>query len=163
MLFYAGCTTDADVQADSFPTGSPSSWTPVMFAGQRQSMAGVFRSLGSGDGGGVRRTVRAAEKFPRAGRGYKHHTEALCEVAEMLASGIGLPPSVSADVPVADRALGRGRAAAARVGEDLPLAIRIVHVARDADVQRHQHGPQQAVDVVRKRAGGAFDPEVVDA
>jgi HD-GYP domain-containing protein (c-di-GMP phosphodiesterase class II) len=36
-------------------------------------------------------------------------------------------------------------------------------VARDANFQRLLHGPARAVEVVRERAGGAFDPAVVDA
>jgi HD-GYP domain-containing protein (c-di-GMP phosphodiesterase class II) len=163
LLFYVGCTTDADVQADLFPDGLTTHWTPVMFASQRQSMAGVFRSLGAGDGGRVRRTLRAAAKFPRAGRGYKHHTQALCEVAEMLATGVGLPPDASAQFRwLTERWDGAGPLGRAG-GEDLPLAIRIVHVARDAIVQRHLHGPARAVEVVGERAGGAFDPAVVAA
>jgi HD-GYP domain-containing protein (c-di-GMP phosphodiesterase class II) len=134
-----------------------------MFASQRQSMAGVFRSLGAGDGGRVRRTLRAAAKFPRAGRGYKHHTAALCEVAEMLAIGVGLPPSVTGLFRLlTERWDGAGPLRRA-AGSDLPHAIRIVQVARDANFQRLLHGPERALEVVRKRAGGAFDPDVVDA
>ena len=163
LLFYAGCTADADVQADLFPDGLAEHWTAVMFASQRKSMAGVFRALGSGDGGRIVRTVRAAAKFPRAGRGYKHHTEALCEVAEMVATGVGLPRTVSGLFRLLterwDGSGPLGRAA----GADLPLAIRIVHVARDASFQCLLRGPAAAVEVVRGRAGGAFDPSVVDA
>lgn len=163
LLFYAGCTADADVQADLFPDGLSKHWTAVMFGSQRQSMAGVFRALGSGDGGRIRRTVRAAVKLPRAGRGYEHHTEALCEVAEMLATGVGLPPSVSGLFRLLTERWDGGGPLRRAAGADLPLAIRIVHVARDANFQRFLHGPARAVEVVRERAGGAFDPEVVDA
>ena len=163
LLFYAGCTTDADVQAALFPDGLTENWTRVMFASQRQSMAGVFRSLGAGDGGRVRRTLRAVGKFPRAGRGYRHHTEALCEVAEMLAVGVGLPPSVSGLFRLLTERWDGGGPLDRAAGADLPLAIRIVHVARDANFQRLLYGPARAVEVVRERAGGAFDPAVVDA
>lgn len=163
LLFYAGCTTDADTQAALFPDGLTEHWTAVMFASQRQSMAGVFRALGSGQGGPVGRAVRAAAKFPRAGRGYEHHTEALCEVAEMLAAGVGLPPSVSGLFRLLTERWDGGGPLRRAAGPELPLAIRIVHVARDANFQRFLHGPARAVEVVRERAGGAFDPEVVDA
>jgi HD-GYP domain-containing protein (c-di-GMP phosphodiesterase class II) len=39
--------------------------------------------------------------------------------------------------------------------------MRIVHVARDAAFQRMLGGPEYAVSVVGRRAGHAFDPEVV--
>jgi HD-GYP domain-containing protein (c-di-GMP phosphodiesterase class II) len=163
QLFYAGCTADADVQAHLFPDGLTEQWTAVMFASQRQSMAGVFRALGSGDGGRVRRSVRAAAKFPSAGRGYKQHAGALCEVAELIATGVGLPPTVSSLFQLlTDRWDGNGPLRLAE-GSDLPLALRIVHVARDASFQRLLHEPDHAVQVVRDRAGGAFDPAVVEA
>jgi HD-GYP domain-containing protein (c-di-GMP phosphodiesterase class II) len=163
LLFYAGCTADADLQADLFPDGLSEQWTAVMFASQRQSMAGVFRALGSGEDGGVVRIVRAAAKFPRAARGYKHHTEALCEVAEMLATGVGLPPTVSRLFRLLTERWDGGGPLGRAAGADLPFAIRIVHVARDANFQRFLHGPARAVEVVHERAGGAFDPAVVDA
>ena len=59
--------------------------------------------------------------------------------------------------------MGRWRAPASAAGTDLPLAIRIVQVARDAHFQRQLRGPAGAVAVVRQRADGAFDPAVVDA
>lgn len=163
LLFYAGCTTDADVQARLFPDGLAETWTPVMFASQRQSMAGVFRALGAGGGGRVRRSLRATARFPRAGRGYKLHTEALCEVSEMLAVGVGLPPSVSGLFRLLTERWDGGGPLRRAAGDDLPLAIRIVHVARDATHQGLLHGPAGAWEVVRERADGAFDPAVVDA
>ena len=163
LLFYAGCTADADVQANLFPDGLTEHWTAVMFASQRQSMAAVFRALGAGDGGRVRRTVRASAKFPRAAHGYQHHTRALCEVAEMLATGVGLPPTVPGLFRLLTERWDGGGPLSRAAGPDLPFAIRIMHVARDANFQRLLHEPARALEVVRQRAGGAFDPAVVDA
>jgi HD-GYP domain-containing protein (c-di-GMP phosphodiesterase class II) len=163
LLFYGGCTADADVQADLFPDGLTDYWTAVMFASQRKSMAGVFRALSAGDGGRVVRRVQAAAKLPRAGRGFRHHTEALCEVAEMVATGVGLPQSVSSLFRLLTERWDGGGPLGRAAATELPLAIRIVHVARDASFQCLLHGPAVAVDVVRDRAGGAFDPSVVDA
>ena len=50
--------------------------------------------------------------------------------------------------------LGRGR------HEEIPLAMRIVHVATDAALQRHLGGIEHTVSIVGERAGHAFDPEV---
>jgi DNA-binding CsgD family transcriptional regulator len=41
-----------------------------------------------------------------------------------------------------------------------PAPVRIASVARDATFQRMLGGPEFAAGVVRKRAGGAFDPDV---
>lgn len=163
LLFYAGCTADADVQAHLFPDGLTESWTGVMFGSQRQSMAAVFQALGGGEGGRVTRTLRAAARLARAGRGYKEHTAALCEVAEMLAAGVGLPPEVSGQFRLLTERWDGGGPLERAAGAELPLSIRIVQVARDAHVQRRLHGPAGAVEVLRDRAGAAFDPAVVDA
>jgi HD-GYP domain-containing protein (c-di-GMP phosphodiesterase class II) len=60
---------------------------------------------------------------------------------------------------VAERWDGRGQPGRARGGE-IPLPVRIVHVARDAAFQRMLGGSAFAAQVIRERAGHAFDPVV---
>ena len=57
---------------------------------------------------------------------------------------------------------GRGRLRRAK-GDEIPLPLRIVHVARDAAFQRVLGGEELAVRIVKERAGNAFDPAVVAA
>jgi len=45
-------------------------------------------------------------------------------------------------------------------GDEIPLPMRIVHVATDAAFQRLLGGAEHAARLVRERAGHAFDPEV---
>jgi HD-GYP domain-containing protein (c-di-GMP phosphodiesterase class II) len=78
----------------------------------------------------------------------------------MLAARLGLPPPVrDLFVYLTERWDGKGWLGRAK-GEGIPLAIRIVHVARDAAFQRMLGGEAFAVRVVRERAGHAFDPHV---
>ena len=42
--------------------------------------------------------------------------------------------------------------------EEIPLAVRIASVARDAAFQHLLGGAEFAAGVIRQRAGGAFDP-----
>jgi HD-GYP domain-containing protein (c-di-GMP phosphodiesterase class II) len=60
---------------------------------------------------------------------------------------------------VAERWDGKGQPGRAR-REEIPLAMRIVHVARDAAFQRMLGGDDFAAAVIRKRAGGALDPAI---
>ena len=61
LLFYAGCTADAEVQARLFPEGALlERWTPVMFGSPREGTLGVLAALAGGDGGWPARIVRAA-------------------------------------------------------------------------------------------------------
>jgi HD-GYP domain-containing protein (c-di-GMP phosphodiesterase class II) len=45
-------------------------------------------------------------------------------------------------------------------GEEIPLPLRIAHVARDAAFQCTLGGEAFAAGVIRRRAGGAFDPAI---
>ncbi len=48
-------------------------------------------------------------------------------------------------------------------GEEVPVAIRIVTVARDAELWARQAGWPAAAEVLARRRGHAYDPAVVDA
>lgn len=78
----------------------------------------------------------------------------------MLTGRLGLPDAVSALFPyVAERWNGNGEPGRTE-GDAIPLPVRIVHVARDAAFQRLLGGEEFAAQVVRKRAGSAFDPAI---
>jgi HD domain len=78
----------------------------------------------------------------------------------MLADRVGAPPSVpSLLAHLTERWDGNGPLRRAK-GEQIPLPIRIVHVATDAAFQRLLGGAEHALRLVRERAGHAFDPEV---
>ena len=47
-------------------------------------------------------------------------------------------------------------------GDEIPLPVRIAHVARDTAFQRMLGGDEFAARVVRERAGGAFDPAIAE-
>lgn len=49
------------------------------------------------------------------------------------------------------------------VGEQIPLAMRVVHVAFVAEAKLRESGPAAAVEVVRRRSGGHFDPALAAA
>ena len=107
------------------------------------------------------RMAQAARRLPRLARAQRYELAAACEVAGMLADAVGAPPSVPGLPQPPDRALGRARARCAGAkGEQIPLPMRIVHVAKDAALQRLLGGAEHAVRLMRERAGHAFDPEV---
>jgi HD-GYP domain-containing protein (c-di-GMP phosphodiesterase class II) len=123
-------------------------------------MLGTLRALAPREGPAPRRAAAAVRRMPRAVSGYPHHLAALCEVGEMLTDRLGLPPSIQALFPAfTERWDGKGALGRAQ-GEDIPLAVRIVHVARDATIHRMMGGPEAAARLVRGRGGRAFDPVV---
>jgi HD-GYP domain-containing protein (c-di-GMP phosphodiesterase class II) len=78
----------------------------------------------------------------------------------MLADRVGAPSSVSGLLAyLIERWDGKGPLRRAK-GDQIPLPMRIVHVAMDAAFQRLLGGVEHAVRLVRERTGRAFDPEV---
>jgi HD-GYP domain-containing protein (c-di-GMP phosphodiesterase class II) len=161
LLFHVGCTADAHVAADLFgESGVLTHLGPAMFGSQRQAALATLRALAPQEGPVPARALGVARKLPRAVGAYRRHVEASCEVATMLTDRLGLPPAIQElFAGFTERWDGKGELGLAR-GEEIPLAVRIAHVARDATVQRMIAGSEVAAKVVRSRAGHAFDPAV---
>jgi HD-GYP domain-containing protein (c-di-GMP phosphodiesterase class II) len=161
LLFHAGCTADTSVSAELFDEGALlTHFTPVMFASPGQSLAGIVRALAPEDAPPAARALRVARGLPTAVRGYRDVLAAGCEVAEMLSKRLGVPPPVRALLAqLTERWDGRGVPGRLR-GEEIALPVRIVQVARDATFQQLLGGPEFAAQVIRTRAGRAFDPAI---
>jgi HD-GYP domain-containing protein (c-di-GMP phosphodiesterase class II) len=165
QLFYVGCTANADVAAELF--GADDALTryasPSRFGSRAEMTAGFLRAVAPPGGAPIMRASQLARRLPTVTKVVKHHIAAFCEVARMLTDRLGVVASVGPLFAyVAERWDGNGEPGHAR-GDEMPLAMRIVHVARDATFQRMLGGPEYALSVVRRRAGHAFDPEVVAA
>jgi HD-GYP domain-containing protein (c-di-GMP phosphodiesterase class II) len=161
LLFYSGCTADAEIAAEIFEPGALARYfNPVMFGSRTEVFGGILRSLAPPGRPAPVRAARVARRLPKALRTYGTHLTALCEVAQMLTDRLGLEPSVSDLFAVlTERWDGKGEPGRLR-GDAIPLPLRIVHVARDAALHRALGGPEAALRVVRDRSGGAFDPAV---
>jgi HD-GYP domain-containing protein (c-di-GMP phosphodiesterase class II) len=162
LLMYSGCTSDADVASRIFAGSRTENVTPVQFGSAPQAMMGILRALPSPGAPPHQRTYEIARRLVSAAGFPKPHFAALCEVAEMMAKRLGLPPTVHGLFAyLTERWDGKGMLKRARE-EQIPLSIRIVHVARDAAYQRLVAGDDHAVDVIRQRGGHAFDPAIAD-
>ncbi len=162
LLFYVGCTAGAETEAEIF--GGDYALTtygaPVRFGSRPEMMTGIMRAIAPPGDLMPTRAVRLASGLPKAARAFKHQVAASCQVAQMLTERLGLPTSIKPLFAYfAERWDGKGQPNGVR-GEDIPLAVRILHVARDAAFQRMLGGDEHAIEVIRARAGGAFDPAV---
>jgi HD domain len=127
------------------------SFGPVLFGSQREMLAGILRARPDPDSAAPARAIQIARRLPKAARGGKPHLVALCEVGEMLADRLGLPGSVHGlFVTLTERWDGKGQLRRAK-REEIPLAMRIANVARDAAVQHLVDGVERAASVVRAR------------
>ena len=163
LLYHSACMTDAHVAAQIFGGDLSEHQTPVMFGTPRQAFGGVRRALPDPASPRPVRALQVAQRLPKAARAFKPHMTAMCEVAEMLASRLGMPDALAGlFVHLTDRWDGKGPLARA-AGSEVPLPLRIAQVARDAAVQCMLGGPERAAGVARERAGAAFDPEIAAA
>jgi HD-GYP domain-containing protein (c-di-GMP phosphodiesterase class II) len=160
LLFYVGCTVDAEIAAGQFKGSLLRHFNPVMFGTPAQMMAGVMRALANPDSAAPVRALQAVGGLPGALRGHRDHITALCEVAYMLSGRLGVPADVQQlFAHFTDRWDGKGPSGGLR-GEEIPLSLRVVHVARDAALQHMLGGVDHASRVIGERAGGAFDPAI---
>ena len=164
LLFYVGCTAPADIGLEIF--GADDALTtyayPARFGSRSEAAMGMVRALAPPGGPGLARASRVARGLPKLVRGFPGVIAAICETAEMLSDRLGLPPTYSRLFRYGgERWDGKGIPGRAKK-EEIPLQVRIVHVARDAVFQRMVGGPDFAARVVHQRAGGAFDPAIAD-
>jgi HD-GYP domain-containing protein (c-di-GMP phosphodiesterase class II) len=160
LLSHAGCTTEAHVAAEVFGGSLTTSFNPVMYGSRREVLTGLLRTLPDPGSPAVVRVAQTASRLPRMAREQRPALSAVCEVAGMLADRVGAPSSVPGLLAhLTERWDGNGPLRRAR-GEQIPLPMRIVHVATDAAFQRLLGGTEHAARLVRQRAGHAFDPEI---
>lgn len=85
-----------------------------------------------------------------------------CEVADMLATRLGFDPDVRSVLGYSfERWNGAGFPHHAQ-GEDIPLAMRVVHVSHDMEAHGRRFSPEVALQVVRERSGRTYDPELAE-
>jgi HD-GYP domain-containing protein (c-di-GMP phosphodiesterase class II) len=162
LLFHSSCTTDAALGAEIFGGSMTRNHLPVMWGSQMDNLRGVLRSLPPPGSSPPRAAFEIARRAPRAARGVRSHVIAACEVGQMLARRVGLPEQVSSLFAyVVERWDGHGPLRRASHA-DIPLPVRIVHVAQDAALQR-MLGPDAAAGVLREHAGRGLDPAVAEA
>jgi HD-GYP domain-containing protein (c-di-GMP phosphodiesterase class II) len=85
-----------------------------------------------------------------------------CEVAQNLARRLGMSPQVQAGLgQVFERWDGKGLPTGVK-HEQLMLPVRVAHLAQQAALFHRMSGVEGAIAMARQRAGGAFDPMVVE-
>ena len=160
MLSHAGCTTDAHVTAEVFGDSLTTHFNHVTYGRPREVFAGLLRALPDPDSAAPVRALQMVRRLPRMARAAGPAFTAICEVAGMLAEGVGLPSSIHGlFFHLSERWDGKGPLRRAR-GEEIPLPMRIAHVAVDAAYQRMLGDAEHATRLARERAGVGLDPEI---
>ncbi len=83
-----------------------------------------------------------------------------CEVGDMLAHRLGFGDDVRHDLAFTfERWNGNGYPNGSQ-GEEIPLAMRVVHLTHDMEAIGRLFSPADAVDAARDRGGRTYDPEL---
>jgi HD-GYP domain-containing protein (c-di-GMP phosphodiesterase class II) len=163
MLAWVGCTADSSELSAQF--GDDQAFRADAL---RTDLAGLplmglmLRHAGDGHGP-LRRVQVTAALVANGARAAAEAMTAHCRVAAAIAARLGLGPEVQEPLlHVFSRWDGKGFPKGP-AGEELPLAIRVAHIAAVAEVHHRAAGVEGAVAVVRHRSGGQFDPRLATA
>ena len=162
LLRFVGCTSDASTTA-ALAGGDDvrfnATMAPMLGAGAGEGLRHFVRHLAD-DQPLPRRVGRVARALadPAGQRSLSGH----CEVAARLAGRLGFGDDVTGALAHAyERWDGKGHPSGL-AGDEVPLAVRIVGAARDAELWSRS-GWTTARAVLTRRRGRAHDPAVVDA
>jgi HD-GYP domain-containing protein (c-di-GMP phosphodiesterase class II)/DNA-binding CsgD family transcriptional regulator len=162
LLRFLGCTSDAAETAAMVggdDVALNAAMAPVLMGSSREMLGRFARSVAP-DQPRMRRLGLVARGLADP-KGTERSLSTHCEVAAMLAGRAGLQPSVVEALAHAyERWDGKGFPVRLE-GDAIPLAVRVVVVARDADLAAMLG--DDLSKLMGERSGRAYDPSVVDA
>ncbi|MGH8984514.1 MAG: HD domain-containing phosphohydrolase [Acidimicrobiia bacterium] len=164
LLRFLGCTSDASetaVLAGGDDVAFNAVMAPMLLAQSGEGMRYFVRHLAE-ELPLHRRVGRVARAMADPGM-ERRSLSGHCEVAARLAVRLGLADAVCGALAHAyERWDGKGYPAGL-AGEEVPVAVRVVAVARDVELWARRAGWPAASDVLVHRRGHGYDPAVVDA
>lgn len=163
LLRFVGCT--ADMQALSATFGDEQAAQARVHKIElvpEQMIAEIIRYAGYGEAL-PKRLQHLAYGLAYGIMEAREAAVAHCEIAQHVASAIGLDSESlkTALAQIYERWDRRGIPGAAH-GEALSPAIRLVHLAQDSELYYRLGGQGAVLEIVRKRAGSAYDPHLVE-
>jgi HD-GYP domain-containing protein (c-di-GMP phosphodiesterase class II) len=163
LLRHVGCTTNAEIGAHLFHGSITESLTHREFGSPLERVAGFAGAIPDPDAGLPQRVSQLVVGFPRLARLGRHHFVAYCEVEEMVAEELGLPPSIHGVFPLRTEVWDGFSILRRAKGDEIPLALRITHVGADAAYQRLLGDEEHVVETIKSRGGGGLDPDIAEA
>jgi HD-GYP domain-containing protein (c-di-GMP phosphodiesterase class II) len=163
LLMHVGCQVNAAERSHIFAGSLTETGWHRIFGSPFDAAAGSLAAIPRPGDAWPRRMAQYATGVPKAVTSLRPYFAAMCEASEMLAQRMGVPASIHGLFPlVTERWDGWGNLRRAK-GDEIPLAIRIVHVGRDAAYQRLMGDDEYVVKTIKARGGHAFDPEITEA
>ncbi len=163
LLHSSGCTSDGHEAAQLYGDDIvPRAAFALVDSGNPAEVLAFLRSnVGLGRTPELRATM--VDQAITHGLPVARQTLAMhCEVAQRFAGWLGFSSGTQAALEhVFERWDGCGFPGVAR-GDQIPLPMLLVHVARDISVFLSAAGPEEARAVVERRAGTAYEPRLAD-
>jgi HD-GYP domain-containing protein (c-di-GMP phosphodiesterase class II) len=162
LLRFLGCTSDS-AETAALAGGDDlalnAAVAPVFMGSSRELMGRFVRSVAPGQP--LPRRVRLVARGLADPKGTERSMSAHCEVGAMLARRAGLDrPVIDALAHAYERWDGKGFPGGLEA-DAIPLPVRVVVVARDADLATMVGDDPR--EWLRRRRSRAYDPSVVDA
>jgi HD-GYP domain-containing protein (c-di-GMP phosphodiesterase class II) len=164
LLHFAGCTAESEIDAGFF--GDELVARPQMmaaFLGSRRGLVTAAVRVAHRDSSPVSRAAAMTRSAAGGVAEFRKWARTHCDVAQLLGARMGLTGEIQqALAHLYERWDGKGMPGELR-REQIPLAVRIMHVAQDADMAWQAGGPALAGQIVASRAGGGLDPQAAAA
>jgi len=162
LLHFAGCTAESEIDARFF--GDEMTARPQMLRvshGSRfELMAAAMRTAHQGSPPLTRAAMMARAAFGGIAE-FRKWAASHCDVARILGGRMGLSEPIQQSLRhLYERWDGDGMPGDLR-GPQIPLAVRLMQVAQDADVACQYGGPEVASSTLARWAGSGLDPEAV--
>jgi HD-GYP domain-containing protein (c-di-GMP phosphodiesterase class II) len=160
LLHASGCTSNGHEAAQLY--GDDIAHRAAFFLIDTTNPAEVLGFYRSHVGAGRSPEVRAAmieDAIANAGPRARDALATMCEVAQRFAGWLDLGAGIQSALEyVFARWDGRGFPGAR--GDEIPLPMRLLHVARDISLFLSAAGPDEACAVVERRTGAAYEPRL---
>jgi HD-GYP domain-containing protein (c-di-GMP phosphodiesterase class II) len=162
LLHFAGCTAESEIDARFF--GDEMTARPQMLRvshGSRfELMAAAMRTAHQGSPPLTRAAMMARAAFGGIAE-FRKWAASHCDVARILGGRMGLSEPIRQSLRhLYERWDGDGMPGDLR-GPQIPLAVRLMQVAQDADVACQYGGIEVASSTLARWAGSGLDPEAV--
>jgi HD-GYP domain-containing protein (c-di-GMP phosphodiesterase class II) len=91
-----------------------------------------------------------------------HNFASGCEVGDMLVHRLNMSDDVRSALRFTFERWNGGGFPAGASGDDIPLAMRVVHLSHDMEAIARHFSPEQALEAARDRRDRTYDPELAD-
>ena len=163
LLHFAGCTAESEIDAQFF--GDEIAARPQMLAamlGSRRELIVAATRVAHPERPPLSRAAQLARSAFGGIAEFRRWAASHCDVARILGARMGFSEPIQLALRhLYERWDGKGMPGDLH-GTQIPLAVRLMQVAQDADITWRHGGTALARRMLTGRAGSGLDPDLVD-